>query len=187
MPAFAAVSQPFSGPMPNPTGKNQYQQQQYPSEDELWAALNLYAREKNGARLSTKEQQAWLKKEFGLSLGQGIPQVPLSSLSLMHQVHCDGYEKLNSQALGMGTVTLSIYGFKDQFSSFILALKVLPDVRNVETVCHLYLDMVEEYQSVPLQLVMDKGSEIDDMVHAQTYLCLQAAPEFAEEQWPATL
>ncbi|KAF4589018.1 hypothetical protein EYR40_010574 [Pleurotus pulmonarius] len=268
--AFAAVSQPSPGPMPNPTGKNQYQQQQYPSEDELRAALNLYAREKNGAGLSTKEQQARLKKEFGLSLGrtkffalkkslevatvrrnptspqdrvqavievkendvaglwgvgqtrqrvankgvlmsrrelrtvlhnhfdsefdqripgsrQGILRVPLSSLGPMHQVHCDGHEKLNSQALGMGTVTLPIYGFKDQFSSFVLALKVLPDVRNVETVCHLYLDMVEEYQSVPLQLVMDKGSEIGDMVHAQTYLRSQAAPEFAEEQWPATL
>ncbi|KAF9490761.1 hypothetical protein BDN71DRAFT_1347292, partial [Pleurotus eryngii] len=44
---------------------------------------------------------------------QGIPRMPLSSLGPMHQVHCDGHEKLNFQALGMGTVSLPIYGFKD--------------------------------------------------------------------------
>ncbi|KAF4586441.1 Transposase [Pleurotus pulmonarius] len=116
-----------------------------------------------------------------------IIRTPLNCLGPWHQVHCDGHEKLNSQALQMGTVTLPIYGFKDQFSAFVPLLQVLPSVRNVETIGHLYLDLVESYGRAPLQLVMDKGTEVGDMIRAQQFLRVNVAPEYSEDNWPSTV
>ncbi|KAL0945345.1 hypothetical protein HGRIS_000843 [Hohenbuehelia grisea] len=117
-----------------------------------------------------------------------IDCIPLNCLGPWHQVHCDGHEKLNDQALNMGTVKLPIYAFKDQFASFVLAMQVLPNVRNKETICHLFLDLVEMYGGrIPLQIVMDMGSKIGDMCRAQAVLRAEAAPDFTEAEWPSTV
>jgi hypothetical protein len=116
-----------------------------------------------------------------------IDRIPLNCLGPWHQIHCDGHEKLNSQALEMGVVTLPIYAFKDQFSTFVLTMRVLPNIRRVETIGHLYLDLAKDYGrtwscslfwtflvdvfvGIPLQLVMDMGTEVGDMIRAQAYL-----------------
>jgi hypothetical protein len=76
----------------------------------------------------------------------GIRQTPLSAVGPNHQHHGDGREKLNAQALGMGGVSLNIYGIKDQWSSFILRLVVVPNNRLATTVGHIYLDCVERHR-----------------------------------------
>ena len=57
-----------------------------------------------------------------------IDQVPLNCLGPWHQLHWDGHEKLGYQALNMGGVSLPLYGGKDQYSSFLLVMKVIPNV-----------------------------------------------------------
>ncbi|KAL0953005.1 hypothetical protein HGRIS_007210 [Hohenbuehelia grisea] len=256
--------------MPNPTGVNQYNKKDYPSDEDLLAAFKQYAAEKNGAGLNTAEQLARLEKDFGLPIGRSklfelrkrvgapsvrknptpdqdrtqalinakendlagrwgveqtrqrmanggvlitrdelrsklhdhfdhefdkrmigskdrIERVPLNCLGPWHQLHCDGHEKLNSQALAMGSVSLPIYAFKDQFSTFVPLMDLVPDVRNQQTICHLFLDLVEKYGCVPLQLVMDKGTEVGDMIRAQIRLRLEAAPDYTEQEWPTTV
>ena len=74
-----------------------------------------------------------------------IDWVPLNCLGLWHQIHSDGHEKIAGQALDMGGVSLPIYAYKDQFSTFLLIMRVLPDVRLGTTIGHFYLDLVEEY------------------------------------------
>ncbi|KAF4568635.1 hypothetical protein EYR36_010648 [Pleurotus pulmonarius] len=256
--------------MVNPTGRNQYGQKEYPSDDTFVAVFARYAAEKNGSGLNADEQRDRLKSELKLDISRaklfairrrlkipsvrknttspheraqavldikaddilgnwgvgqtrqrlankgiliprdelrtylhdnfdeefdrrfirgrnGIDRVPLNCLGPWHQIHCDGHEKLNAQALEMGPVSIPIYGFKDQFSAFVVSLKVVPDSRNVETICHLFLDLVEENGCIPLQLVMDKGAEIGDMVRAQETLRSRFAPEFSDDKWPPTV
>jgi len=74
-----------------------------------------------------------------------IRRSTLSSIGPNHQHHADGHEKLNAQGLNMGGVGLSIYGIKDQWSSFILHLVVVPNNRLATTIGHVYLDCVEKY------------------------------------------
>lgn len=74
-----------------------------------------------------------------------IRRSTLSSIGPNHQHHADGHEKLNAQALNMGGVGLNIYGIKDQWSSFILYLVVVPNNRLATTIGHVYLDCVEKY------------------------------------------
>lgn len=62
----------------------------------------------------------------------------------MHQVHVDGHEKLSSQALRLGTVSLPIYAYRDLWGGFVFILVVLPNVRLASTCAHLFLDFVEE-------------------------------------------
>lgn len=63
----------------------------------------------------------------------------------MHQVHVDGYEKLLSQALHLGTVSLLIYAYRDLWGGYLLVLVVLPNVRLSSTCAHLYLDFAETH------------------------------------------
>ncbi|KAL0957505.1 hypothetical protein HGRIS_001298 [Hohenbuehelia grisea] len=193
-----------------PSGTNQYAKKEYPLDERLLAAFKQYATEKNGAGLNAEEQLARLDKEFGLVIGDElrsklhdhfdhefdkrmiglkdrIERVPLNCLGPWHQLHCDGHERLNSQALAMGSVSLPIYAFKDQFSTFVPLLDLVPNVRNQQTICHLFLDLVEQYGCVPLQLIMDKGTEVADMIRAQSRLRLEAAPDFSEQEWPTTV
>jgi hypothetical protein len=118
-------------------------------------------------------------KRFVGSKG-AIDRVPLDCLGPWHQLHLDGHEKLGAQALEMGGLGLPIYAAKDQFSSFLLIMRVLPNVRLGNTIGHFYLDWVEEYGckfhihgasqnliasvGTALQLTTDKGSEIWEMV-----------------------
>jgi hypothetical protein len=62
-----------------------------------------------------------------------ITQVPIDCLSPWHQLHWDGHEKIGSQALDMGGVGLPVYAGKDQFSSFVPVMQVLPNVRLGDT------------------------------------------------------
>jgi len=75
-----------------------------------------------------------------------IPRSKLSALGPNHQHHADGHEKLNAQALNMGGVGLNIYGIKDQWSSYILHLVVVPNNRLATTIGHVYLDAVQKYK-----------------------------------------
>ncbi|KAJ2935816.1 hypothetical protein H1R20_g1278, partial [Candolleomyces eurysporus] len=96
----------------------------------------------------------------------GINRIKRSSLSALgpgHQYHADGHEKLNAQALGMGGVGITIYGIKDQWSSFIIHLVAVPNNRLADTIGHVYLDAIEKEKLIPITMVVDKGSEIGEM------------------------
>jgi len=45
----------------------------------------------------------------------------------------------------MGGVGLNIYGIKDQWSSFLFLLVILPNNRLASTIGHVYLDCIEKY------------------------------------------
>lgn len=76
---------------------------------------------------------------------EGIKRVPLFSLGPWHQEHSDGHEKLAEQGLNIGKeISLPIYGSKDQFSAFVHALVILPNVRDRIAIAHYYLDNVEQ-------------------------------------------
>jgi len=74
-----------------------------------------------------------------------IDRFPLNCLGPWHQLHGDGHEKLAAQALMMGGVGLAIYAMKDQYSTFVPVMRVIPNVRLGNTIGHFYLDLVEEY------------------------------------------
>jgi hypothetical protein len=90
-----------------------------------------------------------------------IRRSTLSSIGPNHQHHADGHEKLNAQALNMGGVGLNIYGIKDQWSSFILHLVVVPNNRLATTIGHVYLDCVEKYKCTQLFIFTDIWSHTD--------------------------
>ncbi|EDR07666.1 uncharacterized protein LACBIDRAFT_298024 [Laccaria bicolor S238N-H82] len=101
-----------------------------------------------------------------------------------HQHHADGHEKLNAQALGMGGVGLNIYGIKDQWSSFLLHLVVLPNNRLASTIGHVYLDCVKKYGAVCITFIVDKGSETGYIYAHQTGLRETYAPDIDSDQFP---
>ena len=74
-----------------------------------------------------------------------IPRVPLDCIGPMHQVHIDGHEKLSSQALRLGPVSLPIYAYRVLWGGYLLLLVVLPSVRLASTCAHLHLDFAETY------------------------------------------
>ena len=84
-------------------------------------------------------------RRFPGRVRDAIPRTSLNCIGPMHQVHVDGHEKLSSQALRLGTVTLPIYGYRDLWGGFVFRLVVLPNVRLASTCAHLYLDFVEEW------------------------------------------
>jgi hypothetical protein len=71
------------------------------------------------------------------------PRGQLTCPGALRELSGDGHCKLNSQALGMGVVSLSIYGFRDKFSGFITHLVVIPDNRRKEIIAHVFLDQVQ--------------------------------------------
>jgi hypothetical protein len=65
------------------------------------------------------------------------------------QLHWHGHEKVGSQALDMGGVVANIiYAGKDQISTFVLIMQVMPNVHLGNTIGHLFLDMVEDHECV---------------------------------------
>ena len=87
----------------------------------------------------------------------------------------------------MGGVGLNIYGIKDQWSSFILYLVVVPNNRLATTIGHVYLDCIEKYKCkqfiiliyghtnvsltvIPITFVTDKGSETGFIYASQSGL-----------------
>jgi len=63
-----------------------------------------------------------------------IDHIPLDCLGTWHQLHWDSHEKLGTQALDMGDVALPIYAGKDQISSFVPVMHVIPNDRIAKTI-----------------------------------------------------
>ncbi|PSS38118.1 hypothetical protein PHLCEN_2v25 [Hermanssonia centrifuga] len=99
-----------------------------------------------------------------------IPRGHLKCIGPFYEVNCDGHEKLGSLALKMGPVELPIYGMKDKWSSAILHLVVVPNDRLETTIGHVYLDFVESFGAIPIQITVDKGSETGYMRQFQLEL-----------------
>ncbi|OBZ68444.1 hypothetical protein A0H81_11429 [Grifola frondosa] len=114
-----------------------------------------------------------------------IPCAKLSSIGPFHEVNCDGHDKLGIFALQMGPVTLPIYGMKDKWSDVMLHLVVIPNNRNAVVVGHVFLDFVEIFGSVPIQITVDKGSETGNMFAFQTALRQIFAPELDVDAVPS--
>ncbi|KAM5532498.1 hypothetical protein V8D89_013851 [Ganoderma adspersum] len=122
-------------------------------------------------------------RRFPGKMRDAIPRVPLDCIGPMHQVHVDDHEKLSSEALRLGTVTLPIYAFRDLWGGLVFMLVVLPNVRLASTCAHLYLDFVEDHGAIPLTMVSDKGSETVQMIEFQKLLRRDAAPEIPEHEF----
>ncbi|KAJ3727494.1 hypothetical protein C8R42DRAFT_694050 [Lentinula raphanica] len=84
----------------------------------------------------------------------------------------------------LGGVGLPIYGIKDQWSSFILHLVVVPNNRLATTIGHVHLDCVEKYEFIPITFVMDKGSETRYVFANQTGLREAYAQDIDTEKYP---
>ncbi|KAJ7702628.1 hypothetical protein B0H16DRAFT_1316758, partial [Mycena metata] len=113
-------------------------------------------------------------------------RTPLNALGSWHQEHSDGHEKLGEQALQIGKgISLPIYGSKDQYSAWIHALLLMPNVRTKNAIAHYYLDLVEgrKYR-VSIQLTTDMGSEVGDMLKIHERLRAHAAPDFVPPEFP---
>ncbi|KAK7058137.1 hypothetical protein R3P38DRAFT_3547593 [Favolaschia claudopus] len=106
-----------------------------------------------------------------------IPRVALSSLGPFHELSADGHEKLSSQALQMGELSLPIYAYKDKWADFLLLLRLIPNARTAAALGHLFLDFVGETGCIPLQLTTDKGSEIGWQYAFQATLREAFAPD----------
>ncbi|TEB21975.1 hypothetical protein FA13DRAFT_1671170, partial [Coprinellus micaceus] len=113
-----------------------------------------------------------------------LPRVALLSFGPFHEISADGHEKLNAQALRMGDISLPIYAYRDKWSGFILKLLLLPDSRLSGAIGHVYLDLVEEYGGVPIQLTTDKGSEIGWQCAIQDSFRRLFAPDLDPDQYP---
>lgn len=70
-------------------------------------------------------------------------RTPLNALGSWHQEHSDGHEKTAEQGLNIGKgIHLPIYASKDQYSSWVHALLLMPNVRHGNAIAHYYLDLV---------------------------------------------
>ncbi|EDR02195.1 uncharacterized protein LACBIDRAFT_309912 [Laccaria bicolor S238N-H82] len=114
-----------------------------------------------------------------------IHRSALVSIGPNHQHHADGHDKLNAQALNMGGVGFGIYGIKDQWTSFVLALVVVPNNRLACTTGHVHLDTVETTGIIPITFIMDKGSETAYIFANQTGLRAAYAPDIDATRFPA--
>lgn len=74
----------------------------------------------------------------------GLVRGTLSAIGPFHEISADGHEKLSAQALRMGDIGLSIYGYKDKWADNILKLSLVPDCRAAGSLGHLYLDFADE-------------------------------------------
>ncbi|KAJ6531357.1 hypothetical protein DFH09DRAFT_1093216 [Mycena vulgaris] len=95
-----------------------------------------------------------------------IPRTALNSNGPSHKVSSDGHEKLGKQALDMGKIGLPIYS------------------RTTAAIGHLYLDFIETTGAIPIQLKMDKGSEISWPYAIQDVLRHAFAPDIDPEIYP---
>ncbi|KAF6744660.1 hypothetical protein DFP72DRAFT_825334 [Ephemerocybe angulata] len=116
-----------------------------------------------------------------------IPRVGLVSLGPFHEISADGHEKLNSQALQMGDISLPIYAYRDKWSGYILKIIVIPDARKAAPLAHVYLDLVREYSGIPIQLTTDKGSERVWQHAIQDTLRRFAAPNISRNVYPTAV
>ncbi|KAF8192833.1 hypothetical protein K438DRAFT_2134345 [Mycena galopus ATCC 62051] len=105
-----------------------------------------------------------------------IPRTGLNSNGPFHEVSCDGHEKLGKLALDMGDIGLPIYGYKDKWTDTVLFLSFVPNSRTSGAIGHLFLDFIKEIGAIPVQMTMDKGSEIGWQYAIQDALRSTCAP-----------
>ncbi|KAF9006785.1 hypothetical protein BDZ89DRAFT_965903 [Hymenopellis radicata] len=121
-------------------------------------------------------------KHHGGGTRRKVPRATLISLGPWAEFCCDGHEKLSSKALLMGPVGIPIYEIRDKASGRLIKLEVVPDARLSDTIGHLYLDMVEEWGCIPLQITTDKDSETGVVeIHAKA-VSLVKFPAFVAVQ-----
>ncbi|KAF8575518.1 hypothetical protein K439DRAFT_1543862, partial [Ramaria rubella] len=119
-------------------------------------------------------------------VGRSKPQHGhLTSVGPWHKISADGHEKIGAAALNMGGVGLPCYAFRDKWSGAPLRLVVVPNDRLAVVIRHVYLDLVEDYQMIPFQLTVDKGSETSIMGSFHLVLWQQFAPELDVEEFTA--
>lgn len=63
----------------------------------------------------------------------------------MHQVRCDGHEKLGALALDLGGLKLDIYLLMDQSGSTALYGACVPNGRLIDVIDHVYLDLAGRF------------------------------------------
>ncbi|KAJ6505054.1 hypothetical protein C8R45DRAFT_923360 [Mycena sanguinolenta] len=113
-----------------------------------------------------------------------ILRTALNANGPFHEISSDGHEKLGKQALDMGDIGLPIYAYKDKWSDTIPLLQFVPNSRTAAAIGHLFLDFVEATGAVPIQMTMDKGSEIDWQYAIQDALHNAFAPEIDIKVYP---
>ncbi|KAF8479906.1 hypothetical protein JB92DRAFT_2800660 [Gautieria morchelliformis] len=124
--------------------------------------------------------------EYRFAESRKIKRKPLLAVGPFHKFHWDGHEKLGGQALGMGPIGLPIYGGKDEWSSYLVKLVVMPSVWLARAIAHVKLDVIEEMDNrIAITDVTDMGTETGEMLHIQETLRMDAAPQFSLEKWPS--
>lgn len=74
---------------------------------------------------------------------KAIPRKPLNLKGPFHQIHWDGHEKLSTQALNIDDgIGLCFYGGRCAWTSQIVWLVLLPNVRDQATIGHAFLDWI---------------------------------------------
>ncbi|KAJ3562110.1 hypothetical protein NP233_g9781 [Leucocoprinus birnbaumii] len=116
-----------------------------------------------------------------------VRRQPLQSIGPFREISADGHEKLNSQALKMGSLSLPIYGYRDKWSGMILQLCVLPDARKAAAIGHVYLDLVSKIGGVPIQVTTDKGSEMGWQISIQSTFREIYAPNVDTDIYPPVI
>lgn len=106
-----------------------------------------------------------------------VNRQPLSALGPYHEISGDGHEKIGALALQMGGLGFPIYAYRDKWTGQLPQIDVVPDSRSPGAVGHLYLDLLEKLGGMPMQLDLDKGSEIGWQVAFQVALREAFAPQ----------
>ncbi|KAJ7839693.1 hypothetical protein B0H14DRAFT_2587826 [Mycena olivaceomarginata] len=73
-------------------------------------------------------------------------------------------------------------GMRDHVGK-VLLLKVVPNSRLSDTVGHLFLDMVSDFQATSVQVTFDGGGELGWLAAFQTTLREVFAPELSADEW----
>ncbi|KAJ7460384.1 hypothetical protein B0H11DRAFT_1872512 [Mycena galericulata] len=107
----------------------------------------------------------------------------LNAIGIFQEIHVDGHEKLGEKALRMGPgIGIDVYGMRDHVGK-VLLLKAVPNSRLSDTVGHLFLDMVSDFQATSVQVTLDGGSELGWLAAFQTTLREVFAPELSADEW----
>ncbi|KAF8576833.1 hypothetical protein K439DRAFT_1366106, partial [Ramaria rubella] len=109
----------------------------------------------------------------------------LTSVGPWHEISADGHKKISVAALNMGGVGLPCYAFCDKWSGAPLHLVVVPNDCLAVVIGHVYLDLVEDYQMIPFQLTVDKGSETSIIGSFHLALWQQFAPKLNVDEFIA--
>ncbi|KAJ7433630.1 hypothetical protein B0H11DRAFT_2375516 [Mycena galericulata] len=107
----------------------------------------------------------------------------LNAIGIFQEIHVDGHEKLGEKALQMGSgIGIDVYGMRDHVGK-ILLLQAVPNSRLSDTVGHLFLDMVSDFQATSVQVTFDGGSELGWLAAFQTTLREIFAPDLSADEW----